>query len=84
MNGEGENNPGAAIASAILIIIAIVILSLVASAAKLATKPERTRNPCPGHALLVLRWPISPQRPYVGGARCLIASIINWTAIVWS
>jgi hypothetical protein len=54
MNRKNENNPGAAIASAILIIIAVAISLLIAFAAKSAAKPERIRNQRPGHALLVL------------------------------
>jgi hypothetical protein len=54
MDEKGENNPGAVITSRILIIIAIAILLLTAFIAKLAAKLERTCNPRPGHALLVL------------------------------
>jgi hypothetical protein len=82
INGKGEDNPDAIITFAILIAVAVAILLLIAFAAKLAAKPERIRNPRPEHALLVLRYPISPQRPYIGDARCLMASMVDWIATV--
>jgi hypothetical protein len=54
MDRNNKNNPNAAITIAILIAVAIAILLLTAFAAKLATKLEKTHNPCPGYALLVL------------------------------
>jgi hypothetical protein len=83
MNEKGENNSNAIIAFAILIAIAVAILLLIASAAKSAAKPEKTRNPRPEHALLVLQYPLSPQRPHIGGTHYFIASVIDWTATIW-